>query len=217
MHRYRISYIAGGAQPATVEAKSAEAALAAANVLVAGVRELDGRGRVHFGHVMTDTGEILGCAAVVDRLPSDFGKGAYRTAAERAEKPQDKGGSTRKHRSPKPFVPRRGISLVREVLKPGEKSDAVLMPTSGDRPNRAENAAAQRELARAGLGTLNGVAVGGPMNVNPDHYIGVRTVESDSSAPLAILAARVTPCTEAESAARAAKGYDPAGDCQLDS
>jgi len=66
------------------------------------------------------------------------------------------------------------------------------MPDGGIIPNRAENAAAQRDLAAAGLGTLNGRGFGTAVMINPEHYVGIRRVESDASAPLAIIAARVS-------------------------
>jgi hypothetical protein len=203
MHRYLINFVRtdGKVQnppPRTVEAISREKVAEAACLnLAKEVTLSDGRD-VEIGYAMDEnTGEIFGCAWIVTRVPSDAGKGAYRTAGELARKPSDRGGSTRKHRSPKPFN-----AAPRKLAEIGGRP--TLVPAGGCFPNRAELAAAQRELAAAGLGTLNGQGFGTAVMVNPEHYAGIREVKSASSAPLAILAQRITPASDSTIAQRLA-------------
>jgi hypothetical protein len=159
MRRYLITPLAatgshGTEAPFTVEGATIEAALAADFRIYGGSTKANGRDLVRVD-AMTDTGEVESSLCLVDRVPTGETKGSYNKTTEQ---PQDTGGSDRKRVIRQPFAPvphefpqTRGMH--------GQTIEKV-RPDSGNYATRGERKQAIMDLAKAELGTLNGIAVG---------------------------------------------------------
>lgn len=208
--RVRMTVVAGTGEiiaPRTYQGTTEAAALAAAGLILGSSVETD-QGTLHRVDRMTDEGTVVSMIAALDRVPTDEGKGAYKTVGERVEKtPQDKGGSTRKPVVREAFARPAGTGAPAVRGEDGILREA-LMPKSGAFATRQDKKAAIYDLARAGLGTLNGVAVGGPMNANPSHG-GTPTAEAADRPYTYAELHRPAVKTDAERMGAAQPGSDP--------